>query len=212
MRKMRLILPVIALSLLLCGCMPVFKTDKKTVSDTEQSSIAALSDDSSEAVSDESSRAESDESSKAESDESSKAESDESSRAESDGSSRAESDESSKVESDESSRTESDVIGDTSAQQSGQSSESSLSEEDKKILDDMHIAEERMKEVLTSEEYENADEEHKKELAIKLLSELAEEGYIIKESIMENEDSISFSYSGGILGGIQYRGFDPYMN
>ncbi len=105
-----------------------------------------------------------------------------------------------------------DPSGDTPVQQSGQPSESSLSDEDKKIFDDMHKTDERIRELIDSEEFEGADEEHRKELANKLLSELADEGYIIRESILESDDSISFTYRGGILGGIHIRDFDPYMN
>ena len=105
-----------------------------------------------------------------------------------------------------------DASGDPSEQQSEQSSESSLSDEDKKMLDDMHKAEQRLEEVLSSDEYKNADEDHKRELANKVLSELVDEGYIIKDSVLEDDQNISFTYRGGILGGISLRGFDPYMN
>ena len=124
--------------------------------------------------------------------------------------------ESSKDISDESNEAVSDIVadasGDTPVQQSGQSSESSLSDEDKKIFNDMHKTDERIRELIDSEEFEGADEEHRKELANKLLSELADEGYIIRDSILESDDSISFTYRGGILGGIHIRDFDPYMN
>ncbi len=76
----------------------------------------------------------------------------------------------------------------------------------------MARVEERVSHMCSSDEYENADTEKKRELALELLRQLESDGLITKGSIYSSDEMISYQYSGGGTGGIQLTQFDPYMN
>ena len=96
----------------------------------------------------------------------------------------------------------------TSAQQDSSESDTFTDEE----LKAMEITDEKLGELTNTDEFKNGDLETRKKLAEDTLNELAKDGYVIKDSMYVSDDMISFSYKGGALGGIQLKGFDPYMN
>lgn len=76
----------------------------------------------------------------------------------------------------------------------------------------MSVVENRVQEITTSTEYENADTEKKRELVMPVLRELEKEGYIKEGSIYDDGESITYSTIDGVLSGIMLKGFDPMMN
>ncbi len=83
-----------------------------------------------------------------------------------------------------------------------ESAEEGLTE---KELADMAKAEARLREVLESEAFEEAEDSERREMISPVLAELAEAGYIIGASILETDDGFSYSYSSGVLSGIMLR-------
>lgn len=81
-------------------------------------------------------------------------------------------------------------------------------------LENMHTAEERISELMNSQEYKDSNDEQKRNAVEKLLNELGNEGLIEKGSIIYDDSTknFSFQYKGGILGGIMLKEFDPRMN
>ena len=65
-----------------------------------------------------------------------------------------------------------------------------------------------------TDEWEQADEAGRKALAEALLYELADRGLVIRESIYvpEDNDVVTFTYTGGAGGGIKVMPFDPMLN
>ena len=86
-------------------------------------------------------------------------------------------------------------------------------------LADMEAVDNAISQLVESEEYNNATIDERREKALALLNKLADEGtperscsLIVKESITVSDDTISFSYKSGVLGGVMLKGFDQYMN
>lgn len=86
-------------------------------------------------------------------------------------------------------------------------------------LADMEAVDNAIAQLTQAEEYENSTIEERTEKALALLNKLADEGtaerphsLIIKESITVSDDTISFSYKSGVLGGVMLKEFDRYMN
>ena len=90
-----------------------------------------------------------------------------------------------------------------------ESSQEGLTSEE---LEQLEIASKKLEEFCRTEEYMNADFEQKRDMALGYLGELADEGLIIKQSILAYDDTISFRYSSGVYGGIKLHGFDPMYN
>ena len=63
-----------------------------------------------------------------------------------------------------------------------------------------------------SEEYENADIDKKRQLALELLKTLEKDGLIESGSIFASDNEISYQYKGGGIGAIMLKDFDPMMN
>ncbi len=79
----------------------------------------------------------------------------------------------------------------------------------------MSAAEDRIKELGTSDSYINADIEGKRKQALELLNQLTDEGLIKANSISDSGDMISYRINcsdEGVMGGIMLNEFDPMMN
>ena len=98
-----------------------------------------------------------------------------------------------------------------SAQESESDEEEGFTDEE---LAGMSEAEKRISDALGTEEYKKASLDKKKEIALSVLNELADEGLVKKESIFVygGGNKISFQYSCGVLGGVMLTPFDPMMN
>lgn len=97
---------------------------------------------------------------------------------------------------------------------SGEKAEESYEPFTDQELADMDTVGDRLRALTDSEVYNRASLEERRTMAVKLLNELADDGLVIRGSILaeEDNDSISFSYSSGVLGGIMLREWDPMMN
>ncbi len=86
----------------------------------------------------------------------------------------------------------------------------------KKKYDDFALGlsavENRVSEMCTGDTYKNADEKTKRSMALELLKKLESEELVKKGSIYDGEDMVSYQYSVGGTGAIQFKGFDPMMN
>ena len=60
--------------------------------------------------------------------------------------------------------------------------------------------------------WEREESYHTKENAERLLNRLQEQGYIRNLYWFEHEETFSFEYESGALGGLMLKQFDPYMN
>lgn len=78
-------------------------------------------------------------------------------------------------------------------------------------LDVMQTVNDKISEVMDSEEYDELDIEEKKERVLTVLDGLEEQGLIDKGSVYSNDDMISYSV-GGISSGIMLKPFDPLTN
>lgn len=111
--------------------------------------------------------------------------------------------------------TESSTVDDVSiAEESGKqdsvvSSSEEFTEEELKAMDE---TDEKLEALTKTDEYKNGNAEDRKKLAEEALYELAENGFVVKDSIYVSDDMITFTYKGGALGGIQLTELDPYMN
>lgn len=77
----------------------------------------------------------------------------------------------------------------------------------------MTYVDNKIQELLDSDDFKEAPLSEKEEMATVLLNNLADEGYIEKDSISPSDDIVSFTYSDeGILGGIKLEDFDPELN
>ncbi len=79
-------------------------------------------------------------------------------------------------------------------------------------LEQMNEVSERLGALTGSEAFRSAKVDKRAEMALELLNQLADEGLVIRQSIEHNNDTISFSYSCGVLGGVMLREWDPDMN
>ena len=79
-------------------------------------------------------------------------------------------------------------------------------------LEQMNEVSERLGALTGSEAFRSAKVDKRAEMALELLNQLADEGLVIRQSIEHNNDTISFSYSCGVLGGVMLREWDPAMN
>lgn len=97
--------------------------------------------------------------------------------------------------------------------QSGVSSVSSEGMSSKQI-DDMSKADERIQNLMKSEDFKAASEQNKLEAVETLLNELAKEDLIIGESIYYDvrNSQFSFQYKSGALGGVMMKPFAEDMN
>ena len=82
----------------------------------------------------------------------------------------------------------------------------------KQELEDMQKVSNAMSERFEQDDYKNATPAERKKIALELLNKLAGQGLIIRESIYADDEMVSFSYSCGVLGGVQLREWDPMMN
>ncbi len=112
-------------------------------------------------------------------------------------------------ESTESSKADDNSKDDESSKQESSTSSDEFTDEELQAMD---ITDERISALTMTDEYRNGDIEKRKELATEVLNKLAEEGFVIKDSIYADDNIVSFTYKGGALGGIQIKEFDPYMN
>ncbi|MGN1457179.1 MAG: hypothetical protein ACI4XP_04395 [Acutalibacteraceae bacterium] len=105
---------------------------------------------------------------------------------------------------------------DSSVQSDIQSSVSSVSSEgmSSKEIDDMSKVDDRIQNLMKSEDFKAASEQNKLEAVETLLNELAKEDLIIGESINYDvrNSQFSFQYKSGALGGIMMKDFDEHMN
>lgn len=83
-----------------------------------------------------------------------------------------------------------------------------------KEIDDMSKADDRIQNLMKSEDFKAASEQNKLEAVETLLNELASEGLIIDGSINYDvrNSQFSFQYKSGALGGIMMKDFDEHMN
>ena len=97
---------------------------------------------------------------------------------------------------------------------SGENMEESFVPFTKQELADMETVGDRLRQLTDSEEYDKASLGERRKMAVDLLNELADEGLVIRESILapDDNDSVSFRYSSDVLGGIMLREWDPMMN
>lgn len=82
-------------------------------------------------------------------------------------------------------------------------------------FDCYEVVDNTLSELLNSKEFIDALYDEKEQLALLTLKRLEDEGFIIKNSIVYNENSvdiIGFKYKNGALGGIKLREFSPDIN
>ena len=91
-------------------------------------------------------------------------------------------------------------------------SEESSDEETDKMLESMHLAEEKKKELTESEKYRNAEKEKKIEMALQFFEGLKNDGLIEHYDYFEGNEMISYTYLNGALGGISFRDFSEKID
>lgn len=125
------------------------------------------------------------------------------------------------VSEEESSETEQSQRAESSAEErgeaepaelSGSSSEESEEGMTSEELEMMRETETYIQDFVNSKKYQKASLDERRKMTVDFLGTLAEKGLILKESIYESNDMVSFSYSSGALGGVQIREWDPMMN
>ncbi len=109
------------------------------------------------------------------------------------------------------SETESIMESSVESQAESENAESSLEESDD-LWDKMHETEEKIKEFAGREEYKNAEEDKKVEMALELMEELQNGGYIQRYDYFEDNEMISYTHLNGVLGGISFHDFSEEID
>lgn len=81
-----------------------------------------------------------------------------------------------------------------------------------KELDDMEHVSEAISALMGTDAWKAADTAARSDLAVELLQSLAEEGYVIPESIYANDGFVSYRHACGVGAGIQLKPFDKRYN
>ncbi len=89
------------------------------------------------------------------------------------------------------------------------SSDKGFSEDELKKMSELDA---KIQELIKSDEFESASLDERHIMAESFLNNCESEGLVKKGSIIAGDDSVSFQYESGVLGGISIKDFDPYMN
>ena len=86
------------------------------------------------------------------------------------------------------------------------------SEESDELWDKMNEADEKIKEFLSRDEYKNAENGKKPEIALEFLEKLKNDGFIQHYDYFEDNEMISYTHLNGVLGGISFRDFNETID
>lgn len=86
------------------------------------------------------------------------------------------------------------------------------SEESDELWDKMNEADEKIKEFLSSDEYKNAENDKKAEMALSFLEELKNDGLIQHYDYFEDNELISYTHLNGVQGGISFHDFSEKID
>lgn len=109
------------------------------------------------------------------------------------------------------SETESIMESSAESQAESENAESSVEESDDE-WDKMHETEEKIKEFVSREEYKNAEKDKKVEMALELMEELQNDGFIQHYDYFEDNEMISYTHMNGVLGGISFHDFSEEID
>ena len=76
----------------------------------------------------------------------------------------------------------------------------------------MNEADEKIKEFLSRDEYKNAENGKKPEIALEFLEKLKNDGFIQHYDYFEDNEMISYTHLNGVLGGISFRDFNETID
>ena len=82
----------------------------------------------------------------------------------------------------------------------------------KQELTDMALVDEVVEELISKDTWKQGSIEFRRETAVQLLEQLADNGLVIRESICADDDIVSYQHTCGVTSGIKLTPFDPMMN